>query len=335
VIALVQRGKDLTVHTAGVAERGAEAPPSEDGHVKIASVAKAFSGAVALSLVEDGVLDLDDPIGKWRPDLPAAWHAVTLRQRLAHTGGVPDFLAVPAALEAISASPDVAPPPRELLDFVADEDLGFPPGSRYAYSNSDNIVVGLIVDAATGGSYEEALQELVWQPLGLGQTTLPRGPDVPGPFVHGYQYEPESGEYADVSEVLAGGWAWASGGMVSTPAELNRFVRGYVGGELFDAGVQAQQRDVRAGSSEPIGPGENAAGLALFRYRTSCGVVFGHTGNTLGYTQFIAASPDGSRSVTVSMTVRRTPGDDGPAGEVFAALRAAEELAVCAALAED
>jgi D-alanyl-D-alanine carboxypeptidase len=125
------------------------------------------------------------------------------------------------------------------------------------------------------------------------------------------------------------------GGMVSTPAELNRFVRGYVGGELFDAGVQAQQRDFRAGSSEPIGTGANAAGLALFRYGTSCGVVFGHTGNTLGYTQFVAASPDGSRSVTVSMTVRRTQGDDGPAGEVFAALRAAEELAVCAALAED
>ena len=157
--------------------------------------------------------------------------------------------------------------------------------------------------------------------MGLKQTTLPRGPDVPGPFVHGYQYEPESGEYADVIEVLAGGWAWAAGGMVSTPAELNRFVRRYVGGELFDAGVQAQQRDFRAGSSEPTGPGENAAGLALFRYRTSCGVVLGHTGNTVGYTQFIAASPDGSRSVTVSMTVRRTQGDEGPAAEVFAGAR--------------
>ncbi len=78
--------------------------------------------------------------------------------------------------------------------------------------------------------------------------------------------------------MLAGGWAWASGAMVSTPAELNRFARGYIGGEHFDAGVEAQQRDFRAGSSEPTGPGENAAGLALFRYRTSCGVVLATPG---------------------------------------------------------
>ena len=86
------------------------------------------------------------------------------------------------------------------------------------------------------------------------------------------------------------------------------------------------------GGSDPPGPGKNSAGLGVFRYETRCGTVWGHTGNTLGYTQFMAASSDGSRSATVSVNSQLTPPDVGDP-EAFKALRRAEELAVCAALA--
>jgi D-alanyl-D-alanine carboxypeptidase len=132
---------------------------------------------------------------------------------------------------------------------------------------------------------------------------------------------------------VAAGWAWASGGIVLTPADLNDFIRGYVGGRLFDKRTQAKQRRVvEGGSSEPPGPGMNSAGLAIFRYQTSCGTVWGHTGNTSGYTQFMAASPNGSRSATVSINTQLTPTVGDP--DAFEALRRAEELAVCAALAD-
>jgi D-alanyl-D-alanine carboxypeptidase len=120
--------------------------------------------------------------------------------------------------------------------------------------------------------------------------------------------------------------------VVSTPADLNTFIRGYVGGELFDRDTRSQQRRVfEGGGSEPPGPGNNSAGLAVFRYETGCGTVWGHTGNTLGYTQFMASSPNGKRSATVSINAQITPsvGDS----EAFAALRRAEGRAVCAALA--
>ena len=115
---------------------------------------------------------------------------------------------------------------------------------------------------------------------------------------------------------------------MSTPEDLNRFIRGYVGGRLFGS---KQRQVIEGGSSEPPGPGKNAAGLALFRYETKCGTVWGHTGNTPGYTQFAAASPDGERSVTVSVNAQLTPTTGRPA--VYGALRRAEGLAVCAALA--
>jgi D-alanyl-D-alanine carboxypeptidase len=332
-IAVVQRGEQVRVHRAGYGDVETRRRPRATDHMRIASTAKAFSGAVALSLVQQGVLSLDDTIAQRLPSLPAAWGAVTLRQLLNHTSGLPDFSASPAFVQAVTASLTVAPPPEQLLSYVEDEPLRFPPGSRYVYSNSDNIAVGLMVQAATGKSYEDALAEQVYGPLGLRQTSLPAGPELPAPFIHGYDRE-DNGALEDVSEVLASGWAWASGGIVSTPRDLNLFIRGYVSGRLFGADVQAQQRQFIPGAhSEPPGPGVNAAGLALFRYQTRCGTVYGHTGNTFGYTQFMAASSDGTRSVTVSINLQRTQNSEGQAGHVFRALRRAKLLAVCAALA--
>jgi D-alanyl-D-alanine carboxypeptidase len=330
VIAVVQRGKHRKVHTFGVRNIKSGLPMRVDDRMRIASAAKAFSGAVALSLVSEGKLSLNDTIGELLPELPEAWSEVTLRQLLNHTSGIPDFSLTPEFEEALLASLTKAPPPEELLSFVEEEELLFDPGSEYHYSNSDNIVVALMAEAATGKSYEDLLRELVYKPLGLRNTTLPRGPNLKKPFIHGYDTSQQPPE--DVSESVAAGWSWASGGIVSTPADLNTFIRGYVGGKLFDERTQAKQRRVvEGGSSEPPGPGKNSAGLALFRYQTRCGTVWGHTGNTLGYTQFMAASPDGRRSATVSINSQLAPPVGDP--DAFKALRRAEGLAVCAALA--
>jgi D-alanyl-D-alanine carboxypeptidase len=335
VIAVVQRGQHRKVHTFGVRNIKSGLPIRVDDRMRIASVAKSFSGAVALSLVSKGALSLNNTIGELLSDLPEpppdAWADITLRQLLNHTSGLPDILEDEDFLDAFVASLTKAPPPEKLLTYLYNNipPLRFVPGSKYQYSNSDNIAVALMVESATGTSYEEQLRELVYRPLGLKKTSLPRGTNLRKPFIHGYSQDPPEDESKD----FAAGWSWASGGIVSTPADLNDFIRGYVGGKLFDERTQAKQRRViEGGSSEPPGPGMNSAGLALFRYETRCGTVWGHTGNTAGYTQFAAASADGRRSVTVSINALHTLVSGSPA--VFEALRRAEELAVCAALAD-
>ena len=338
VIAVIQRGNRREVHTFGVANLEDNRPMKVNDHMRIASAAKAFSGAVALSLVSKDTLSLDDTIEDHLSDLPepppAAWSKVTLRQLLNHTSGLPDFSDSDAFLEALLDSPTQALPPEDLLTYAYDLNGGKllfkPPGSEYRYSNSDNIAVALMVEAAANSTYEDQLQEQVYGPLGLNGTSLPAGPELPEPFIHGYDVSESPPE--DVSELIAAGWSWASGGIVSTPADLNTFIRAYVRGALFDFRTRAEQRTVfEGGSSEPPGPGKNSAGLAVFRYETRCGTVWGHTGNTLGYTQFMAASPNGSRSATVSINSQLTQKVGDP--EAFKALRQAEELAVCAALA--
>jgi D-alanyl-D-alanine carboxypeptidase len=328
IAVVVQRGTTPTLHESGTAALDTRAPIRLSDHTRVASVAKAFSGATALALVAAGTLGLDDTIGKALPQQPAAWSAVTLRQLLQHTSGVPDFSATPAFQEAVVASLQSPPPPAQLLSYVADEPLEFRPGSRYAYSNSDNILVGLMIEAATGRSYEDVLQARVLTPLGLTATSLPTGSALPDPHIRGYAVEGD--DYEDVTSLIAAGWSWASGGVVSTPGDANRFVRAYAAGRTTDAKTRAAQRTWVNGGSEPPGPGAMSAGLAIFRYRTRCGTVYGHTGNTPGYTQFIAATRDGRRSVSVSANAQITPKSNAIR---FRDLRRVFELAVCSALA--
>lgn len=331
-VAVVQRGRSTALYRAGVADLRTRRSIRASDHMRVASVSKAFSGAVALSLVDRGRLSLNDTIGKLLPWLPRAWWPVTLRQALNHTSGLPDYTASSAFQAAFVGALHATPPPPWLLASVAGQRLVFRPGSRFAYSNSDNIVVGLMVQAVTGRSFEQELAGLVLRPLGLRQTSLPAGFRMPSPYLHGYDFPDPIRD--DVSSVASAAWLWTSGGIVSTPADLNRFVRGYVGRGLFSRRVQSQQLRFVVGHSEPIGPGANSAGLGIFRYRTRCGTVYGHTGNFFGYTQFAAATRDGRNSVTVSVSEQLNQTYTGQRLAVFKRLRATEETAVCAALAK-
>ncbi|MGW0937057.1 serine hydrolase domain-containing protein [Streptomyces sp. NPDC002666] len=328
VIAVLEREHRTEVFRAGVADTGTARPIVTTDHMRIASTAKAYSGAVSLQLVDRGRLRLNDTIGQVLPRLPRAWHRVTLRQLLNHTSGLPDYSADPEFLSLVTADPRRRFDSRRLLDFVAAEPLAFRPGSRYAYSNSDNIAVALMAEAVTGRRYEDLLAQLVYRPLRMRGTSLPQGYRMPEPYMHGYDVTPPNPP-EDVSEVLSASGVWASGGIISTPKDMTSFIRSYAGGTLISDRTRRQQLNWVNGASEPAGPGANKAGLALFRYTTRCGVVYGHTGNFPGYTQLVAATPDGKRSLTFSLTtqVNRT---NKP--ELLQRLRTVEENFVCALL---
>ncbi|WP_443035527.1 serine hydrolase domain-containing protein [Streptomyces sp. BE230] len=327
-IAVLKRGSRTEVVRAGVAETRTRRAIEATDHMRIASTAKAYSGAVSLQLVDRGKLLLNDTIGQVLPRLPRAWHRVTLRQLLNHTSGLPDYTADPEFLDLVTANPRRHFDSRRLLDFVATEPLVFRPGARYAYSNSDNIAVALMAEAVTGRRYEDLLARLVYRPLDLRSTSLPQGYRMPEPYMHGYDVTPPDPP-EDLSEVLSASGVWASGGIVSTPKDMTAFIRGYAGGRLISDRTRRQQLNWVDGASEPAGPGENKAGLAIFRYTTRCGVVYGHTGNFPGYTQLIAATPDGKRSLTFSLTTQVNKTNKP---ELLERVRAVEENFVCALL---
>src|SRR5262249_39086429 len=155
--------------------------------------------------------------------------------------------------KALAPSLLVAPPPVQLLSCIEKPKPSFTPGTKYAYSNSDNIIIALMIEAATGSSYERALRREAATPFGLSATTLPSDAKLARPFVHGYDRD-DAGAPEDVSEVFAAGWAWASGGIVSTPKDANEFVRRYVAGLETNSKTRARPFQFVPGSSGPARP---------------------------------------------------------------------------------
>jgi D-alanyl-D-alanine carboxypeptidase len=324
-IATLYRGGHLTVLTAGRADVRHRRAPRASDHMRIASISKAFSGAVALHLVAQGVLGLDDSVAQRLPGLPAAWGPVTLREMLNHTSGLPDYTRSKGFEEQFKTNPRGYVAPGTIIDWVRADGLRFAPGSRYEYSNTDNIVVGLITEALTGERYGRLLSDIVFGPAKLRQTTFPTAIALPKPFIHGYVVAAGATPH-DVSTFLSPSGAWASGAVVSTPADLGTFMRNDLGRTFFGLTQQREQLRFVAGASSPPGPGTNSAGLAIFRYRTRCGTVFGHTGSFPGYAQWAAATADGSRSVTTSISI------PPPKGALLKRLRSLQASTVCALL---
>ena len=332
---VIQRDGKLKLHSAGTGTAGARDPIALRDHMRIASVTKAFTDAVVLRLVEKRRLALSTTIGQLRPDLPAAWRSVTVRQLLYHTSGVPDYTKTPAFSQLLATNPKGYLSPQQMIGLVAGDPLVFPPGSQYEYSNTDNLVLGLMAETATGTPFGALLTRLVFKPLHLTDTGFPIDPALPQPFVHGYIYDAPGQPPEDLSEEISPSGAWASGAIVSSPRDLNRFARAWANGLLKTKRVERARKAFLPPPSpgDPPGPGQNRSGLGLYRYKTGCGVVVGHSGNFPGYTQLIAASPDGRRSLVVTANQALSTPSTGPQ-EVFAQLQQVYERAVCAALAK-
>jgi D-alanyl-D-alanine carboxypeptidase len=325
---LIDRGRRMRFLHAGVADVSTGRAPRPDEHVRIASVAKGFNAFIAVSLAEGSrALSLGETLGASIPGVLPNAESVTLTQLLQHTSGLADYIRAPAFIDSFLADPTAYLAPTQLTEFVRDDPLDFAPGSRYHYSDTDNIAAGLMEESASGRPYTRLLQSEIFGPLGMRGSSMPRTIAMPRPFMHGYDIEPAK-KPDDVSELLNPAGAWASGGIVSTPADLARFVPAYVPTILRAS--RGLARAFGSGASSPPGPGQNSAGLGIFRYRTGCGDVYGHTGSFPGYRLFVAGAAGGGRAVVFVVNSQIVPGQGSQ--RVAVAIRRAQARAVCQAL---
>jgi D-alanyl-D-alanine carboxypeptidase len=325
---LIDRGTRTKFFSAGVADLSNRRSPQPTEHVRIASVAKAFNAFIAATLAErPKSLSLQETLGASIPGVLPNAEGVRLRQLLQHTSGLAEYIQSPAFGEALSGDPTAYLSPTQLTDFVRDERLEFAPGSRYHYSDTDNIAAALMEEAATGRTYTSLLRSEIFKPFGMQDSSLPLTVKMPRPFMHGYEIE-QGKKPEDVSELINPAGAWASGGIVSTPADLSRFIPVYVPTVLRAS--RGLTKAFRPGKSSPPGPGKNFAGLGIFRYRTGCGDVYGHTGSFPGYRIFAAGSAGGGRAVVFVVNSQIVPGQGSQ--RISKAIRRAQARAVCLAL---
>jgi D-alanyl-D-alanine carboxypeptidase len=315
---------------AGEASLDPARPINPDDTYRIASVTKSFTAAIVMQLVADGELSLEDTVGELDPGILPEAGEVTIAQLLGHTSGLSDYVEDEAFAEVLSEGKELTP--EQVLGFVSDLPPEFEPGSEYDYSDTDNLVLGFLIEEVTGNTYEEELESRIIEPLGLTETTLATDFEFPAPHAQGYQFDPEAGassEPEDITDVpIDPNGAWASGALISTPTDMATFFAALLGGELVPSAQLEEMMETRPGAGNPAGPGTNNAGLGIFRWDLACGEIWGHTGAFPGFRAIGAASADGSGSFGMVVNATELPQDAEDA-----VLRA-QELAACRALGE-
>jgi CubicO group peptidase (beta-lactamase class C family) len=163
-LALIKSGRVVRAQGYGVASLELNTPAAPGTVYHLASLTKQFTAAAIMLLVQDDKVGLDDPIGRHLESTPPGWRDVTVRQLLLHTSGIKDYL------NELHGSTCNGTSPEEIVAYVGGLPLNFAPGSASFYSNTGYLVLGMIVQRASGKSYDEFLEERVFGPLGMKST---------------------------------------------------------------------------------------------------------------------------------------------------------------------
>jgi D-alanyl-D-alanine carboxypeptidase len=280
---------------SGVAELGTPNPVDPAGSFRIGSVTKTFTATVVLQLIGEGVLSLDDKVDRWLPGMVPAGDGITLLQLLNHTSGLYNYTEDLPDAAGIVRDRFMHWDPLRAVSMATEHDPLFEPGATWSYSNTNYVLLGLVIEAATGHSYATEVEDRILRPLELRQTLVP-GDDVALPEPHAHGYLSVDGELVDMAEFNAS-QAWSAGAIVSTASDLNRFYAALLTGELLrPAELEALQTTV------PTDADFHTGGLGISRLSLPNLVVWGHTGGIFGYRTWSYHSADASRQVTLSLS---------------------------------
>lgn len=265
----------LWVGTSGWADTaspGVAWTPERSFH--IGSVTKTFTAAVVFQLQSEGVLSLDDPLDDWVPGYYDG-EGITLRHLLAHTSGIVSYNYVG------SFNDDREWEPEELVAWAVSQEpeLRFEPGTAWEYSNTNFVLLGLTIEAATGGSYEEAVQSRLLDPLDLDDSYLAQAGNTDDNLVSCYD-----ADGTDLTGSMDPSMGWAAGAMVSTPADLVRW-----GDALYSGTAVLDAEALEEMTTQLVLPDGTTVdyGLGAFVERDGDLALYGHTGGYEGYLTYM------------------------------------------------
>ncbi|MBX7554631.1 serine hydrolase domain-containing protein [Streptomyces sp. NPDC004232] len=280
--------------TRGLADRSTRRALSADDRFRIGSVTKTFSAVVLLQLVDEHRLSLDAPVNRYLPKLLPD-DRITVRHLLSHRSGLYDytndmFADSESGFEAVRNKVFTY---RQLVALSLKKPRTNAPGAAYAYSNTNFVVAGMLIEKITGQSVRTAYEDRVFKPLKLRDTFYvhPRT-TIPGRYARGYLTPGRAGApLVDATEQTVS-WAQSAGAIISTTRDLDTFYSALLRGALLSpARLGEMERFSRVDST-------TAYGLGLRRRSLPCGVsVYGHTGIVQGYYTYAFATKDGSRSL--------------------------------------
>jgi D-alanyl-D-alanine carboxypeptidase len=294
-IAVARGRRILLAKGYGFADLEEKVPASPDTVYQIGSISKQFTAAAVMRLVERGKVSLDDPLTKYLPDYPTRGHRVLVRHLLQQTSGIREFFTV-NGYDEMEAGAAESYSRQDLIDLFKREPFVFAPGERWAYSNSNYTLLGVIIERASGLTYEQYLQETFFRPLGLSTIhsfgARPKGSG----FAKGYV--PRGGALVPAPPVNPN-TAVGDGGLASSAPDLVRWTWALNGGRAVSAAsyrLMIAPERVRRGYRPDYGFGLSLVPLEGRRR-------IGHNGDVTGFTGALAHYPEADLTV-VALTNR-------------------------------
>jgi D-alanyl-D-alanine carboxypeptidase len=291
--------------------------PSTDEHHRIGSVTKTLTGTLVLQLADDGQLSLDDTVDRWFPDVDGA-DAVTVRMLGEMSSGIASYTADEATVDAYLTDPTRQWRPEELVAIGTGLPRAFPPGEGFLYSNTNTVMLGLIVEQVTGRPLADVMQDRLFGPLGMDGSSYPDTNRLPEPFWRGTTMQGSTDDRPRDATEWSPSFAGAAGQVVSTLEDMGRWTVALGTGSLLEPSTQGERLRPN--------PASQRDGRAYAFAVGTQGPWLLHSGELPGYNTQIAY--DAERDIAVVVLVNSDiPGPDGanPAPTVFAALVAALE----------
>ncbi|MDX3658269.1 serine hydrolase [Streptomyces sp. ID05-26A] len=288
---------------AGRSEVGGTAEPPPGGHVRIGSNTKTFVATAVLMLVAEGLIELDGPVADHLPEFGLD-RAITVRMLLQHTSGIFNHTGeyyddgtfapgIPWQGEEWLNGRFEARRAEDLVRLALSKPARFEPGTDWSYSNTNYVLARLLIEQVTGREIAEEMRRLVLGPLGLTGTSVPAGQEIAEPHAHAYYRYEDGGEEKTVDVTRHDpSWISSGGDMISTTADLARFITALVRGELLPAPLLA----------EMLAPHPKVGyGLGVFVQETAAGKVITHNGGTMGHGALMYTTADGSKTLTAAL----------------------------------
>ncbi|MEU1313310.1 serine hydrolase domain-containing protein [Streptomyces cinnamoneus] len=283
--------------TSGEADLRTHRAPKGDERFRAGSITKTFTAAVVLQLVHEGRLSLDGTVQQYLPGLlPAHYPEVRVRQLLNYTSGLPS---ADGSKDTDFESRFTTWGHRELVQRGFSKPMEFVPGTQQHYTNIGYNVLGLLIEKVTGRSYESEVRDRVIRRAGLTDTYSPgNDPRIRGRHTQGYQTVGAGSRLVDVTDWNQSG-TWASGDLITTTADLERFTSALFGGRVVPAPELELMFTVPGVPSYGGGKATHTSGMS--RIEIGDTVVWGKTGGRYGYLNGFGATRDLSRTLVYSV----------------------------------
>ncbi|WP_330261101.1 serine hydrolase domain-containing protein [Streptomyces sp. NBC_00539] len=265
-------GKGSYVKSFGVADKATGAPMTSGLRVRIGSETKTFTVTALLQLVGRHEVGLDDPIGKYVAGVPNG-NRITLRELAGMRSGLFNYSEDADFDKALTTDPDKPFTPQQLLDYSFKHGVQFAPDAQFDYSNTNLILLGLVIEKVTGRPLNDVIMRDVVGPAGLQHTLFPTGAQFPEPHAQGYTDQTASGKIENATD-WDPSWAWAAGAMISDLQDLRSWAHTLATGTLLTPETQAQRL-----KTKPIGVPGASYGLGIFNVQGW----IGHNGSLPGY----------------------------------------------------